>query len=43
MKKSDNWGSGEQKVLFTKAFEFIDIISVDKKDATSLERKKCMG
>ena len=40
MKKSDNWGSAEQKVLITKAFEFIDIISVDKKDATSLERKK---
>ena len=40
MNKSDNWGSEEQKVLITKAFKFIDIISVDKKDATSLKRKK---
>ena len=40
IKKSDNWGSEEQNVLITKAFEFLPLISMDRKDAKSLERKK---
>ena len=40
MKKSGNWCCAEQKVLLSKALEYIKVISSIKKDAASNEKKK---
>ena len=40
MKKSEKWGTAEQKVLVTRALEYVGIIQSEKKDAATLENKR---